>query len=62
MDEVWSVIKQIAMSGMKLFIPVVRLKSSQLPQWFNAELRYRYKRHKTSRHKYSKFPTEERMN
>lgn len=48
-EEVWATIKHIIQSGMKLFIPEVWLKSSQLPRWFSAELRHRHKRLKTLR-------------
>lgn len=39
-DQIWCTFKQIVNSSMDLFIPKVRLKAHQYPQWFTQELRH----------------------
>lgn len=42
---------------MLLFIPKMRLRSSQFPKWFSADLRHQFKCLKTRRRKYARHPT-----
>ena len=42
-NEAWSIIKQLITTGMDLFIPKVRLRSSQYPKWFTSHLRHQVK-------------------
>ena len=39
-DFVWSTIKLLILNAMELFIPKVRLKSSQFPKWFTSDIRH----------------------
>ena len=46
-EIIWSVFKQIVISAMQLFIPMVCLKSTQYPCWFTPIFRHRHKCLKT---------------
>ena len=60
-DEVWAIIKQIVVTGMKLFIPQFQLKTSQLPKWFTRDLRHRFKCLKSKHRMCSRHPTRGRL-
>ena len=50
-NEAWTFIKQLIITGMDQFIPKVRLRSSQYPKWFNAHIRHQIKCLRTLRRK-----------
>ena len=56
-QDVWNIIKSTIHEGMSLFIPMVRLRRYQYPQWYTPELRHLSKCLSTLRKKVSKNPT-----
>ena len=56
-EEVWNIIKSTIYEGMSLFIPMVRLRRYQYPQWYTPELRHLSKCLSTLRKKVSNNPT-----
>ena len=42
-EEIWAVFKLTVSEAMSLYIPKVRIKKSELPHWFNVNLRHQHK-------------------
>ena len=53
--------KRIVSAAMELFIPKVRLRSFQFPQWFSPELRHKFKCLRTMEGLCAKKPTQSKL-
>ena len=53
-ERIWAFFKNIIMSAMELFIPKVRLRRTQFPRWYSAELRHKFKCLKSLEMKYKR--------
>ena len=42
-NHAWAILKQFIITGMDLFIPKVKLKSTQYPKWFSPTIRHHLK-------------------
>ena len=56
-EYVWAIVRQSILRAMLLYIPKVRLKSQQTPQWFNSEIRHLLQCVSTLRRKYNSCPS-----
>ena len=50
-NQVWTFVRDLIITGMDQFIPKVRLKSNQYPMWFSPQLRHQVKCMRTLRKK-----------
>ena len=50
-NNAWSILKQLIINGMELFIPKIKLKTTQFPKWFTPAIRHHLKCLRTLRRK-----------
>lgn len=57
LDTLWYLFEKILTDSAKLFIPMIKIKATQDPKWFNSEIRHEINRVRTIRRVSRKSPT-----
>lgn len=60
-DSIWNYIKDCITTGMHMFIPKIKLSSSQTPKWYTSNIRHQIKCLRTLRKKHKRHPTDHNL-